>query len=56
MAMEIRNLAQGLGLEILLPDGGNDDRWMVEILSSYRMDFALFRQKGVSAIPDREID
>ena len=31
-------------MEILLPDGGNDDRWMVEILSSYRMDFALFRQ------------
>ena len=40
-------------LEILFLMGGNDDRWMVEILSSYRMDFALFRQ-GVSAIPDRD--
>ena len=53
MAMEIRNLAQGLGWKYCSLMGGNDDRWMVEILSSYRMDFALFRQ-GVSAIPDRD--
>jgi len=53
MAMQIRNLAQGLGWKYCSLMGGNDDRWMVEILSSYRMDFALFRQ-GISSIPDRD--